>query len=151
MEAQQPISPEALGVLTAFIRAMARREALMLVDGLDTHDIRIKWLQDISPEYAGVLGEHSICAFAETPGGDLVLITDDADQPLHVWTANELAQYAEDATDDGELGAIGEALAGRRVGDIEDFYYGEGVYVGGAEINTCVGCGHKNETDWSEC
>ena len=150
MEAKQPISQEALDVLTAFIRAMTRQEALMLINDLDTHTLRIR-LQGVSPKYVRILDEQPISAIVEGWHGNLELRMDDCDRPLHVWTANELEQYAQDAADSTELGAVGEALATSYLSDIEDFYHGEGAYIGTAEIRTCVGCRSKNQTDWFEC
>lgn len=108
---KQPISKKLLDVLTAFIRAMARRDALVLIDDLDTHTLRTNWLQGISPKYAQIL-DGPISVITEVGwNGNLVLKKDGCDQIFHVWTADELERYAQEAIGGDEIDAIAEEVA----------------------------------------
>ena len=119
MMEKQPISKKALDVLTAFIQAMARREALWRIDNLDTHDLRIRWLQDISLEYARILDEQPIFAITEERifGNGNLELRDDCERLLHVWTADELERYAQEAGSGAEIDIVAEKVADRYLAD----------------------------------
>ena len=122
MMEKQPISKKALDVLTAFIQAMARREALWRIDNLDTHDLRIRWLQDISLEHARILDEQPIFVITEERifGNGNLELRDDCDRLLHVWTADELERYAQEAGSGAEVDIVAEKVVDRYLNDYED-------------------------------